>query len=242
MGIAGEVLLEFRKFSHAIAVLLKSGELLVAPQSTTRLIISAGNIEVLDRLEQLEVCKGGLVATEEHLIAKMVNNGLQAFDCRISANFLVVRSESRSKDFINKGAVDNCEHLVSPSFVLRSVAKEFWLILGSDVLLNSKGLGDRIFAINNVRKVSKGDLARFFDSIPLLCTKYVALLLVGDAAVVEEVTSGITSGTTAEVPVAKDDLTFFIGSSITTTPWHRRTTAHRLLFELQFKSYIYRNA
>ena len=92
-------------------------------------------------------------------------------------------------------------------------------------MLNSKGLGDRIFAINDVRKVSKGNLARFFDSIPLLCTKYVALLLVLDAAVIEEVASGITSGTTAEVPVAKDDLTFFIGSS-TTTPRHRRTTAH----------------
>lgn len=93
-------------------------------------------------------------------------------------------------------------------------------------MLNSKGFGDRIFAINNVRKVSEGDLARCFKLTPLFSTKYVALLLVLDAAVVEEVTSAITSGTTTEVPVAKDNLTFFIGS-VTTTPRYRRTTAHR---------------
>ena len=68
MGRTFEVLLEFRKLGHAFAVCLKVRELLVGPQSTTGLIISTGSIEVLDRLEKLEVCKGGLVATEELLL------------------------------------------------------------------------------------------------------------------------------------------------------------------------------
>ena len=191
-----------------------------------RLITSTGNIRVLDGLKELEVRKGGLVAAEEWLTAEMLNNGPQTFNGGALGSFKIITTDARSHDFIDNHIVNNGKHLVGPSFFLRSAAEEFWLILSGNVLLNSKGLGDRIFAINNVRKVSEGDLAGLFELTPLLSTKDVALLLVVDAAVVEEVTSGITSGTTTEVPVAKDDLTFFIWS-VTTTPRYRRTTAHR---------------
>ena len=225
MGLASEVLLEFGKFGHAIAVLLKGGELLVALKSLARLVTSTSNIEVLNGLEELEVCNGGLISTEEHITAQVLNNGPHSLNCGVSANLLVIRRESRSHDFINKGAVDYGEHLVGPRLFLRSAAEEIRLPPSGDVLLNSKRLSDSIFAINDVRKVSEGDLAGFFDSFPLLLPHHVALLLVINAAVVEEVASGVTPGTTTEVPVAKDDLTFSVGAC-TTTPRHRRTTAH----------------
>ena len=224
MLLACEVLLEFGKLGHAVAVFLKGWELGVGPAWATSLI-STCDVRVLDTLEELEVSKGGLVATEERFISKMLDNGSQAFDSRVGAHFLVIGTESGSHDLIKNCVIDYREHLVGPSFFLRSAAEELWLILRGDVLLNSKGLGDRIFAINNVRKIREGDGARRLESFPFISTKHVALFLVGDAAVVEKVTSGVTSGTTTEVPVAKDDLTFFIGS-VTTTPRYRRTTAH----------------
>ena len=79
MLLACEVLLEFRKLGHAVAVFLKGGVLLVGPACTT-LVISDGSIRILDALEELEVRKCGLVATEERLISKMLDNGSQAFD------------------------------------------------------------------------------------------------------------------------------------------------------------------
>ena len=82
MGRACKVLLEFRELCHAIAVFLKGRELLIGPTSATCWLISTtGNIRVLDTLEELEVSKGRLVATEERISAKMCNNGSQAFDC-----------------------------------------------------------------------------------------------------------------------------------------------------------------
>ena len=119
MGLASEVLLEFGKLGHAIAVLLQGGEHLVALKRCARIVTSTSNIEVLNRLEELEVCEGGLIATEELISAEVFNDGPHSLDRGVSANLLVIRLESRSKDFINKGAVDYGEHLVGARLFLR---------------------------------------------------------------------------------------------------------------------------
>ena len=133
--VAGEVLFEAGELAHPLLVCQKVGEVLEELGWVTHTLSWAQDIHVVKRLEQLEVCKGELIAAYVLLDLKVLDKGCKGGFCSVIVLHLIRILNRRHNDLINECVVDQRKHLIGPSLILRwCTTEKFWLPLGGNVL------------------------------------------------------------------------------------------------------------
>ena len=164
-------------------------------------------VGVFAELKEDEVYEADFVASQELLVAKIINEVLYILKALASRHSFILGAKAELHG-VDKAVVGQCLQHVDRGALLWRGSEEFGAPLAADVLLDSQNFRNLEVTINKVRQVHKMEailLSSFLVLTPdLLLIECVGLLDVVDSRVVEHVACRVSTCTSTNGPKAED--------------------------------------